>query len=502
MKKFKITSIIFCLAVITLSIFMCSCKKDDSPLGIKEKLTQYNISINLNLEDFTLDCKQKMSVYNNNGEDLTNLKFHLYPKAFTMGAIYPSVNSLYTAKAYPNGKSYGDITINKCYNDENNIDFYCEGSDNDILVVNINSSSEEYVDFYIEYEVKLPNINHRFGYGENTINLANFYPILCVYENGEFSTKPYSTNGDPFYSNIANYEVDITYPSNYILAHSGNLIKNEDNALNTTAYIKGENIRDFAMTLSSKFKVLTHNINGDKGIIAINYYYYSDEYPEKSLQTCVDSLSTFNELFCCYPYKQLSVCETNFVYGGMEYPNLVFISDDISAYSDYTNTIIHEIAHQWWYGIVGNDEYTYGWLDEGLTEYSTALFYEKNPSYEVTMKDIITNTTNSYLLFVQVYTDVFGNCNTTMSRLLNEYDTEPEYVYIAYVKAVLLFNDIRELIGNENFINGLKLYIKEYKGKNATPDNLIECMEKTSSKPLKDIFYSYIDGKVIIIPNE
>lgn len=489
----------FVILLICLSPIIFSACKTKSPLKIKD-LSTYNISINLDIDNYTLECTQIVKVYNDTQDDLNELKFHLYPKAFTVGAINPAVGTLYTATAYPNGASYGDIIINSCHQQDIEIGFYQEGQDKDILVVPLNSTLEaqKYTQIFLSYNVKLPNINHRFGYGNNAINLGNFYPIMCVYEDGKFSVNPYSTNGDPFYSDVSNYEVDITYPSNYVLAYSGNLIENKDNGLLRTSYLKADNVRDFALSLSTKFKTKTQNVDGT----AINYYYYGDENPEKSLKACVDSLKTFNNLFGKYPYKQLSVCETNFVYGGMEYPNLVFISDDINSYNDYINTIIHEIAHQWWYGMVGNDEFAYGWLDEGMTEYSTALFYEANPEYEVTMKEVITNTTNSYLLFIQVYTDVFGNCDTTMNRLLNEYETEPEYVYIAYVKAVLLMNEIRELVGKDDFIKGMKNYFEEYKGKNVRPDDFIECMEKTSKKPLKEIFYSYIDGKVIIMTNE
>ena len=463
---------------ILMFIFLCpvmffSCKKE-TPLGI-ENLSEYNISVTLDDENYTLSCNQEVSVYNSSGTDLDKLKFHLYPKAFSLGVKNPAVSTLYTQRAYPNGVSYGDIEITKCTIEDKNVEFFTEGIDNDILVTPLsdNFKDKTYLKIDMEYNVKLPNINHRFGYGENAINLGNFYPILCVYENDDFSVNPYSTNGDPFYSDVSNYKVNITYPSNYVLAH-------------------------IAMSLSKNFNMLTDNVDD----IEIKYYYYKDTQPETSLKACKDSLITFNDFFGKYPYKQLSVVETNFVYGGMEFPNIVFISDDIDSYSDYLNTIVHEIAHQWWYGIVGNDEYSYGWLDEGLTEYSTALFYEKNPDYQVTLKDVITNTTNSYLLFIEVYTDVFGNCDTTMNRKLNEYNTEPEYVYISYVKAALLFNQIRELVGKEDFVKGLKNYVETYKGKNVKPDDFIECMEKTTKKPIKDIVYSYINGNVIIMANE
>ena len=498
-KVFMRKKILILLCFLAVPIFMFSCKNVDAPLKIT-KVSKYNIDVVLNEDDHTLNCTQTVSTYNGSQDDLELLKFHLYPKAFKVGAINPSISSLYTAKAYPNGESFGDITIEQCKVNSIQNEFYFEGSDKEILVIPLEDKLEsgKYQNIEIEYNVVLPNINHRFGYGNKTINLGNFYPILCVYEDGSFSTKPYSVNGDPFYSDVSNYSVSIKYPSHYVLAHTGNLIENTEDGLYRITKIKADNVRDFAMTMSVDFQIKTKDVDGT----TVNYYYYSDTEPESSFKACTDSLTTFNKLFGKYPYRQLSVCETNFVYGGMEDPNLVFISDDIDSHSDYINTIVHEIAHQWWYGMVGNDEFTYGWLDEGLTEYSTALFYEENPDYEITMQEIIKNTTNSYLLFIQVYTDVFGKCDTTMNRLLNEYDTEPEYVYIAYVKSVLLFNDIRELVGKEDFIKGLKLYFDTYKGKNVTPDNLIECIEKTSNKPIKDIFTSYIEGKVIIMANE
>ncbi|MBQ7307263.1 MAG: M1 family metallopeptidase [Clostridia bacterium] len=493
-----IKKVLLFLMVSMSSLFLVACK-ENSALGIKD-LTTYTISANLDTENYIMKCTQKINVYNNEDQSLTELKLHLYPKAFKVGAKNQPVSALNTSQAYPNGTSYGDIVINSCFQNQEEKSFYLEGDDDNILVIPLSEELkvDKYTEISLDYTITLPNINHIFGYGNNAINLGNFYPILCVFENGEYSTNPYSSNGDPFYSDIANYKVDITYPSNYIIAYSGILLENKDDGLYRTSSFYAENVRDFAMSLSTKFLQKNSKVDG----VEIYYYYYNDENPDTSLKACEDSLKTFNKLFGKYPYQQLSVCETNFVHGGMEYPNLVFISDDISSYNDYINTIVHEIAHQWWYGMVGNDEFSYGWLDEGLTEYSTALFYEENPDYQVTMKEIVTNTTNSYLLFVQVYTDVFGNCNTKMDRQLNQYDTEPEYVYIAYVKAFLLFNEIREIVGKEKFIKGLQNYFNEYKGKNVTPENFIQCMEKSTGRPISEIIYNYIDGKVIILANE
>ena len=178
---------------------------------------------------------------------------------------------------------------------------------------------------------------------------------------------------------------------------------------------------------------------------------------------------------------------------------MVMISDAVDQQSDYINVIVHEIAHQWWYGLVGNDEFSYGWLDEGLTEYSTLLFYENNPSYNVDTKELIKNTTNSFVTFVDVYTKVFGEVDTTMNRKLNEYNNESEYVYIAYVKGMLLFDSLREVLGKDKFIKCLQNYFDDHQFKIATPDSMVTSFEDVTHSNLDNFFESWINGKVKII---
>ena len=261
-----------------------------------------------------------------------------------------------------------------------------------------------------------------------------------------------------------------------------------------TTEISAKAVRDVALILSDKFIIKSEMINNTK----VNYYYYNDKKPEQSLKTSCDSLKTFNNLFSEYPYEELNVCESNFVYGGMEYPNLVFISDNLNNYEDYTYTIVHEIAHQWWYALVGNNEYKYGFLDEGLTEYSTYLFFDNNPEYNMNTREMIKNTTNSYLLFIDVYEEIFGTVDTSMLRSLNEYNTEPEYIYMAYVKGVLMFDNLREIIGNNKFIKSLKIYFDLNKGKNAKPSDLIYAFNKGSGQNLENYFNSWLQGSVVI----
>ena len=474
--------------------FFAGCKSDIEK--ISKNLNTYTMNIVYN-DDHTLDVEQTLEYTNRTEDSLNNLKLHLYPRSFRKDSKVSVVSTLNHNKCYYNGQSFGDLEISKLLVNDAETKITINGNDDDILDVQFqdNLTPNEKVKIAITYKVTLPNINHRFGYGEDTINLGNFYPIACMYEDGDFVIDSYHYNGDPFYSEVANYNVTLTSNSNLKIASTGE-ITNQASQENTTTYnIHAKAVRDFAVVLSDKFNIVSANVNNTK----VNYYYYKNQHPQENLQTSIDCLTTFNKLFGEYPYSTLNVVESNFVHGGMEYPNLVLISDAVDIQSDFTNVIVHEIAHQWWYGIVGNNEVQYGWLDEGLTEYSTLLFYENNPSYNVDTKELIKNTNNSFSTFVDVYTKVFGKADTTMNRKLNEYNNESEYVYIAYVKGMLLFDSLREVLGNDKFIACLQTYFTDNKFGIATPSTLINSFEKSSKSDLNALFESWINGKVQII---
>ena len=476
----------FLILLILPLLFITTGCSNNTLAKVSKDLNTYTMSITYN-DDHTLDCSQTFLYTNKTETSQDNLMFHLYPRSFRQGAKSSVVSSLNYDKCYYNGASFGDIEITNIKINNNESEIKITGNDEDIVDISLNESLEPYeqVEIYFEYIVTIPNINHRFGYGDDTINIANFYPILCMYENGEFVIDSYHYNGDPFYSEV----------SNYIVATTGNVINTTSEEDLKTYTINALAVRDFAIVISDKFNCVSDTINNT----TVNYYYYNNQYPNEAIKASIDSVRTFNELFGEYPYDTLNVVEADFVHGGMEYPNLVLISDSVDVQSDYINVIVHEIAHQWWYGLVGNDEYHYGWLDEGLTEYSTLLFYEENPEYNVDTQELIKNTTNSYVTFVDIYKKVFESVDTTMNRKLNEYNNESEYVYIAYVKGMLMFDSLREVLGKEKFLTSLQTYFDDNKFKIATPDNLINAFEKATKTNMREIITSWTDGKVKIM---
>ena len=487
MKKF----FIFVFLLLTPLIFFTGCKKNELTKASKN-LTSYDMNLVLDFENKTLSGNEQVEYVNKTGSALGFICFNLYPSAFREGSSQSVVSGLNKNRCYPNGLSFGGIEILSC-NGNNVSNFEITGEDQNILKINLknaleNNKSEK---FLINFKITIPNCNHRFGWSEDIINLGNFYPIACVFENGAFVENTYHFNGDPFYSECANYTVSITTSKELTAVGSGEG-KIQQNGETKTTTFSTKAIRDFAIVVG-KFENKSTNVDR----VTINYYFYNDENADLSLETAKKSIQTFNKLFGSYPYAIYNVVQTKFIQGGMEYPCLVMISDAITG-ADYQNVIVHETAHQWWYSLVGNNQIKNAWQDEALAEFSTALFYKYNPDYNIDFEKHFTNLKASYQVFEKVYTEVLKDLDKSISREINQFNTEPEYTYLTYVKGNLMFKALYDSMGEKKFLNALQNYFKTYKFKIASPENLISCFSKASGSDLTGFFNNWLSGNVNI----
>jgi aminopeptidase N len=252
------------------------------------------------------------------------------------------------------------------------------------------------------------------------------------------------------------------------------------------------NTRSVAIVLSEKFSVKSEKVDG----IKVNYYYYDDENPEKSIEFAKKSLRLFSNKFGRYPYSTYSIVQTKFIQGGMEFPSLVMISDELDGLA-YGEVIVHETAHQWWQTTVGNNEVENGFLDEGLAEYSVVIFYEYYKEYCYTRKDLIKSSEDTFKVFCSVYDKLFGKVDTSMNRSLNEFSSEYEYVNISYIKPCIMYDTLRKTIGDERFFKALKRYYSQYSFKNATPSDMMGAFEKVGADS-NGFFKSFFEGKEVI----
>ncbi|HZJ82282.1 MAG TPA: M1 family peptidase, partial [Clostridia bacterium] len=171
-------------------------------------LTWYGIDGTFHPQDRRLDCQHRVNYINKEDTHLFNIYFHIYPNAFKYEdkAVFPQE---YMTRAYPNGFSPGSIEFKDILVDGEPAQFSIEGYSDDILMVTLKEAlmPQDAMEIWMEYSIELPNSPGRFGYYDNTFNMGNWYPILCVYDEKGWNLEPYHSTGDPFYSNVSNYKV-------------------------------------------------------------------------------------------------------------------------------------------------------------------------------------------------------------------------------------------------------------------------------------------------------
>lgn len=481
----KIFTLLLILCTFAAAVTLPACGKDD------KEISKYDIFAIYDDEKGELTGTVDFCFYNDTENEINDLKFNIYGNAFREGANFRPVSKTYENRAYYAGESFGSMTVN---NVENCSGWNVAGEDENLLVVNLLTPvyPEDNVNLKISYTLTLAKINHRTGITENTVNLGNFYPVLCAYSTEGFVECPYYYCGDPFVSACANYNVTIDLPPEYIAASSGVCVNESTTGERKKISYTLENARDFALVLSKDFSVISEDVDGVK----VNYYYTSDSNAQVSLSAASESLRFFSSSFGKYEYPSLSVVQTGFCYGGMEYPALTMISDGLDS-DNTVYTIVHENAHQWWYAMVGSDQLNDAWQDEGLAEYSTLMFFENNPTYGFTRTGIINSATNYYRAFFTVFSQLKDETDTSMHRNLKDYTSELEYNNITYNKGLLLFDTLRKTLGDEKFLSGLKNYFSENTGKIASRENIYASFINLGTD-VEGLFDSFLEGKIII----
>lgn len=485
----KLLSVLFVAIIIFVSVV--------STLFFKKDYAEKNTyNLNVVVEGNRLSCEMELDFRNLTESNVNELLFCLYPNAFRdEDNILNTTVSDRVNDAYPNGFDEGYINILDVTVNGEHAEFYLEENDQ-ILKVNTDIKMNKEKTIKILFEEKLPDSPMRYGFGEKTYNFGNWYPILCPFENGVPIKSIYNQNGDPFYSECADYNVTITLPPEFRIASSGTILKKDIiTPVNTKWYIEGRNIRDFAFIISDEYKLKSQQVGET---IVYSYYLHDDSLGQYALDYAINALNSFNNLFGEYPYDTLSVAEADFYIGGMEYPNLVYINSElynVSSKEALEEVVVHEVAHQWWYGIVGNNEIDEPWLDEGVTQYSVALYYENVYGKERYKSFLRENETYCKIVF-EILSETNGVVNKKINRKSTEFEHWLLYDALVYDVSALMFDELRNTLGDELFFLGIKKYFADNMYKNATKNDLVKSFYKATGKNVDGIITPWLEGKI------
>lgn len=236
----------------------------------------------------------------------------------------------------------------------------------------------------LAFELTMPRNEGRMSYDDHALWLGNWLPVLAVYDSEGWHLDPYVPIGDPFYSETSDYHLSVTIPDTYQLASTatdGEAFVDRAVQGESTYHLQARNVRDFALVIMDDSYRKWETQVGTT--LVRTWWREGDDEEQAKLQheAAWQSLAYFGEQFGTYPYAEYDVVRTGGSINGMEYPALVFVDErhfgpvGVSTLS----TVVHETAHQWFYGIVGNNQWQEAWLDEGLAEYaSVAFLYEKD----------------------------------------------------------------------------------------------------------------------------
>ena len=484
MKNFFITILALLVGVCSL-MGLSGCKKTASVH------TRYEITAEYIPENRTLTGVMKVTFENDTDNEISVLKFNLYPNAYRKDALYTPLSQAYKNAAYYAGESYGEIVISSVNGSKN---WEVMGEDENILYAYLERPlyPGDRVVLDVGFMTKLAEVNHRTGVTKYTVNLCNFFPILCGLKNGGFYECVYYSDGDPFYADCADYKMTLTLPKEYLAVSTGKIAEERMLESKKVYTMYASNVRDFALILSEKYRVLKVN----EGDTELFYYYYQDEDAQRTLDGAVESFRYFEKTFGEYPYPTYTLAETGFCYGGMEYPALSLISDGLKE-GERIRAVVHETAHQWWAITVGSDQIENAWQDEGLAEYSALLFFENYEKYGFTREDIVAASLREYRSYYDAYGSVLGRADTSMTRHLKDFLSEYEYRCLAYDKAVVMFDTLRKSVGDKKFLSALKRYYENNRFQLATTGALIGSFEKTGLD-VSGFFDSFLHGKAIL----
>jgi hypothetical protein len=331
--------------------------------------------------------------------------------------------------------------------------------------------------------------------GRGTWALAGWYPVLAGRDpDGGWVLDPPSVNGDPIFSDIASYDVTFRAPTAWRVISTGVTVDTAERGALTERRIVTGPVRDIALVLDDDFASVQTEVNGT----TITSWYDPDHarVGQAVLTYAAQALALFNELVGPYPYTTLDLVPVDlFGAAGVEFPQLVYIGAsyyrpdyDLDVPNSLDFTVAHEVLHQWWYGLVGNNQYAHAFIDEGLTNfmssqlYFTAMYgpdagqamarrYLENPfeSHNRAAPDVVVDTP----------TDAFPSGS--------------DYSYAVYQKAPLGFRAIYEAIGPDAFADAIQRYYVAHRFTTATPADLLAAFEAASGQDLDALWNSWFE---------
>ena len=329
-----------------------------------------------------------------------------------------------------------------------------------------------------------------FIYQEDILALDSFFPIIPAASETGWQIVDLPPNADMIYTEAAFFTVSVSAPRNLVLVTSGvEVDAKEENGRQVNTYVGGPQ-RDFYIAASPRFSKISMQI----GETMVNSYFPEEnrEIGEKILMNTSKALIYFSERYGYYPYTELDLVSTPMRAGGMEYSGVaalalhLYQSEDLITGEPGTifleSATAHELAHQWFFNQVMNDPLTEPWLDEGLAQYLTYIYYLDDNGQEAADKFI--ESWYGRWLRVDEEPVPIGKPADAYSGV--------EYSAIVYGRAPIFLLELERLMGAEVFGDFLKEYVNTYRWQIVDTEKFKILAEKFCECDLTDMFEEWV----------
>jgi hypothetical protein len=328
-----------------------------------------------------------------------------------------------------------------------------------------------------------------YVYTDEILALDKFYPTIPVYNHEGWNVEDPPINADLVFNDAAFFDVTVHVPEDLVLVASGTEADSQISKGTQTVRFLGGPQRDFYIAASARFTSDSRMV-GDTLVTS----YFPPEYEEMGkmvLDTAADALQIFSEQYGTYPYIELDMVSTPMNAGGMEYAGAaamsLFLYDPEVSISGIPGKIFlesataHEVAHQWFFNQVMNDQLDEPWLDEGFAQYLTYVYYlEKYGSEAAASYRDSWDKRWARLDFAEV----------PIGKPAGDYARE-EYSPIIYGRAPIFIETLAAEMGAETFAEFMRAYVDMYRWETVTTDDFIRMAEESCACELDALFETW-----------
>jgi len=347
------------------------------------------------------------------------------------------------------------------------------------------------MDFEVEVPREMGGNYGLFGYFDEILVLDEFYPAVPVYDDEGWNVEVPPPAGDLTYFDASFYLVQVTAPTDPVVVASGIRVGQEVQEGKQVLTFAAGPARDFYIAASNRYTVISERV----GETTINSYAFPEyqEHAQLALQYAVEAMESFNRRFGAYPYVEFDVASTPMQAIGIEYPGVVGIGlhlyepeAEVSGLPSQVllqGGVAHEVAHQWFYNVVGNDQVDEPWVDETLVQYVTGLYY-LDIGGESAMEG-----------FSRSWSDRWQRvemADIPIGLPSGDYTDSLEYGAVVYGRGPIFMETLAEQMGEETFGEFLRDYYDSHQWSIGTGEAFQQLAEEHCHCDLTSLFAEWV----------